>query len=167
MKNKKFGLLITVFAILTILSSCSTTRYYIVRHAEKNNCDDCATCNLSNAGTLRAIALRDTMVKKSIDTIFTSQCLRTQLTAQPTATQLHKTLSKYTQLNSFIENLKAFDNKNLLIVSHSPEIPMIVSALCGQQVTVNEFNRMFIVTKTKFLGKTTTAFKETTYGQPN
>lgn len=167
MKNEKIGLLIVAFAILTILSSCSTTRYYIVRHAEKNNCDDCATCNLSTAGSMRAIALRDTMIKKSIDTIFTSQCLRTQLTAQPTADQLHKVLSIYIQLNSFIEKLKGFNNKNILIVSHSPEIPIIVNALCGKQVTVNEFNRMFIVTKTKFCSKTTIVFKETTYGAPN
>lgn len=155
-----------------ILVSACTTRYYLVRHAEKA-CDDCASCGLLNPqGTQRALTLRDSLLTKSIDTIFASECLRTQQTAQPLANQLNKSITTYqtTQLTSFIQTLKKFsDNRSILVVGHSNQIPVIIDSLTHQQIAPigsNDFDNLYIVTKKKGLS-TTYQLQIKTYGQPS
>lgn len=70
-------LLLLSFFILFFLSC--TTKYYLVRHAEKA-CEDYAACSLTDQLSNRAIALRDSLIHKGIYSIFTSESFRTQLT---------------------------------------------------------------------------------------
>lgn len=73
--------LLTVASVL--LTACSTTTVYIVRHAEKVNETD--TTDLSPAGHQRALALADTLARQGIDSIFTTPTRRTRQTAAPLA----------------------------------------------------------------------------------
>lgn len=159
-----------VILVISIQSSC-TTRYYFVRHAEKA-CDDCFNCALKiPEGENRALALRDSLINKGIDTIFASQCLRTQLTAKPLAESIHKSIQTYQtdQLNTFIHHLKKFnDSRDVLIVGHSTQIPVMIDSLTHRTVTIgdSDFNKLFIVTKRKFLN-TTIQLQISRYGNPN
>jgi phosphohistidine phosphatase SixA len=151
----------------TIFPSC-ITHYYISRHAEKQ-CEQCDPCGLTNVGMARANALRDTLIKKNIDTIFTSSCLRTRLTAKPLAKALHKTTTTYPDdINTFIENLKSFHtNVSILVVSHSPQIPIIVKALADKELSGenNEYGKLFHITKMTFM-QTHISFEITDFGNP-
>ena len=158
---------LVIIAFLLTLSPSSTT-YYLVRHAEKA-CDDCNTCGLSPDGISRAETLADYLSDKGIDTIFASQCLRARNTAQPLADRLQKTVSVYQtgQLNSFISKVKAFDHsRQILIVGHSNQIPVMIDSLAHQQVFIAEddFDNMYIVKKWSFFRKTV-SLKAFTYGE--
>jgi len=166
MKNFFFLLL----PVLLLLYSCSVTRYYLVRHAEKI-CEDCETCALViPEGQDRAKALRDYLTGKGIDTIFTSQCLRTKLTAKPLADALHKSAGIYqtSQLTSFINKLKGFNGKNILVVGHSDQIPVMIDSLAHRHVNIDQddFDNMFIVTKKKCL-TSSIQLQSLTYGEPS
>ncbi len=158
-----------ILSVLFLFLSSCVTKYYFVRHAEKA-CEDCSTCGLTPDGNLRAAALRDTLFTKGIDTIFASQCLRTQLTAKPLSLSLNKKISIYQtgQLNTFINNLRSFrSNKSILVVGHSNQIPEMVDSLAHQHVFIgiNDFDNMFVVTRT-ILFTTSFRVQSLTYGNP-
>ena len=140
--------------ILFGFNSC-TTRYYLVRHAEKE-CNNCETCGLTiPLGRDRAIALADSLTGKGIDNIFASQCLRTQRTAEPLADRINKapTIYQTTQLNSLISTLKGFnDERDILIVGHSDQIPVIIDSLAHRIISIAEddFANLYIITRKKF-----------------
>jgi broad specificity phosphatase PhoE len=136
--------------VIALFLSCAPpgTTYYFVRHAEKA-CEDCATCGLSAAGTARAQALASYLQNKEIDTIFASQCLRTRHTAQPAATQLQKNVTQYQtgQLTAFINNLKKIHGRNVLVVGHSNQIPVMIDSIANRNVFIdeNEYDNLYIV----------------------
>lgn len=158
---------ILLLSFLRFEPAPGTTTYYLVRHAEKA-CDDCATCGLSNEGTTRAQQLASYLSNKGIDTILASQCLRTRNTAQPLANALGKSVSIYqtTQLTSFINQLKAFnDHRQILIVGHSNQVPVMIDSLADQQVTISEtdYDNLFIIKKRAYFGGKV-SLKKLTYG---
>jgi broad specificity phosphatase PhoE len=77
---------VVLFIALCCLLPACTTKYYLVRHAEKQ--DDSSNALLSAAGLARANILRDSLLGKGIDRVFASTFQRTQQTAQPLATAL-------------------------------------------------------------------------------
>ena len=157
--------LIVIISFLFLTYSPSTTTYYLVRHAEKA-CEDCSACGLSPAGNVRATSLSHYLSDKGIDLIFASECLRTQNTAQPLADRLGTDVSVYntTQLNSFINTLKAQTNKDILIVGHSNQIPMMVKALSGKRVYISDsdFDNLYVIRKSSLLKSGT--LKKMTFG---
>jgi 2,3-bisphosphoglycerate-dependent phosphoglycerate mutase len=161
--------LVILFALIqfAILPSC-ITRYYITRHAERpEECFDCDKCELTPEGWARAYALKDTLIKKNIDTIFTSPCIRTKETAMPLAKALNKNTATYSNINTFIQDLKSFDsNTGILVVSHSDQIPQIVQALANQQLPDEALNygHLIHILKVRCI-RTHTIFKITTYGK--
>ncbi|MBK9335728.1 MAG: histidine phosphatase family protein [Lewinellaceae bacterium] len=161
MKN---NLLLPLLALL-LLASC-TTKYYLVRHAERlNNTGDSP---LSPAGHARAGILRDTLADKNISQIFASTFVRTQQTAQPLATakNLELTLYRPDTTAGFIARLKSVGSRNVLVVGHSNTIPQIVEALSGEAVSIPEddFDNLYIVTITRGWGQTKKTLVKTTYG---
>jgi broad specificity phosphatase PhoE len=65
-----------IFLLLFILSSCTTTKYYIVRHAEKEN--DTEDAGLTAQGRQRGADLEKTV--GTVDSVFTCTERRTVLT---------------------------------------------------------------------------------------
>ena len=158
---------LVIIALLIVFAPGNTT-YYLVRHAEKA-CDDCTVCGLSAEGIARAEVLSDYLSERGIDTILASQCLRTQHTARPLAERLQKTVGVYQtgQLTSMINTLKSFnDARQILIVGHSNQIPVIIDSLSHQQVTIAEddYDNLFIIKKRQFF-RTTVSLKKLTYGE--
>ena len=152
-------------AIAAVLPAC-TTRYYLVRHAEKQ--DNSPNALLSQAGHSRANVLRDSLADKGIDRIYASTVQRTQQTAQPLATALGFPLNLYRPDTTagFVAMLEKLGGMDVLVVGHSNNIPQIVEALSGEAVNIPEddFDNLFIVTVTKGWGQTRRTLVKTTYG---
>lgn len=150
---------------LLALFSC-TTRYYLVRHAEKLN--STSDSPLSQIGHARAAILRDTLAAKNISQIFASTYSRTQQTAQPTATanNLELTIYRPDTTAGLIQRLKSVGSRNVLVVGHSNTIPEIVYGLSGETVAIadDDYDNLFIVTIKRGWGQTTKTLVKTTYG---
>jgi phosphohistidine phosphatase SixA len=167
-KFKSMKQLIICLAGTLFLSSC-VTHYYVVRHADRLN--NTANSPLSEAGFARARALRDTLSTKSIDSIFASTFLRTQQTAEPTATALGKTVIIYSTdtTTGLINRLKKIVGKNVLVVGHSNTVPVIVQGLSDQAVAPiaeDDFDNLYIIKVRKWMG-IKKWLTQTTYGKPS
>jgi len=156
-----------LLALFTMLSSCTTT-FYLVRHAEKAN--RTSDTPLSAAGHARAEALRDTLVSKNIEQIFVTNYLRTQQTAAPLATHLSITPTETfaNQTSQLVQQLRAINGKNVLVVGHSNTIPVIIDSLMRSpqnvRITETDFDNLFKV-KIKKSDNTTRQFTRLTYGE--
>ena len=164
--------------VLIIGSSCSSVKYYIVRHAEKETTTTgtvMSTPNdppLSAAGRVRAIELRETLKNKGIQYIFSTKTIRTISTAEPlndlqgnTQIELYNTKDS---LDFLIDKLKSIRKGNSLIVGHSNTVDDIVNRLCGQvkiaaDLNDGEYDNLFVI---KIKGKKI-IFDKRKYGYPS
>ena len=126
-----FKSLLVLFS--TLLFSCSNT-YYIVRHAEKEAVNEMTTdVLLSEEGRERAETLRDSLLKKEIKRIFSTNTLRTISTARPLSEALNVEIEMYdAQDNSFVNQLKQIKRGNILVVGHSNTVDNLVNGLTGE-----------------------------------
>lgn len=160
--------------ILSVLFLCSCgNTYYIVRHAEKAPVEAGASQMqasdppLSEAGTVRAIALREELKNENIQYIFSTNYKRTLSTPQPLyelggATSIEQYSSKKDSMDAFIEKLKTIRKGNVLVVGHSNTIDDIANKLCGSTVVSgdlkdSQYDNLFVVkrkgTSYKFTNK--------------
>jgi broad specificity phosphatase PhoE len=163
---------------LLFLASCSSQRYYIVRHAEKEVLTkdsamfSAANPPLSNAGQVRAFVLRDELKKKHIGTIYSTNYHRTMNTARPLSQAIGVPIYPYSaskdSLEPFITRLNAIHRKSVLIVGHSNTIDDLVNRLTGERSIPGDLNEsiydnMYILTrkKDKYL------FAQKKYGYPS
>lgn len=163
--KKIFSLVATVL----MLSSCTTTYYYVVRHAERLN--NSANTPLSAAGLSRAQVLSDSLSSKNISLIFASIFLRTQQTAQPTATAKGLPLILYNADTTagLITRLKKIKGKSVLVTGHSDNVPAIVLGLSNQSVSPipsNDFDNFYIIRVRNYSG-TRRILWHRTYGNPS
>lgn len=139
--------LLSFLLLIGCLSSGCTSTYYFVRHAEK--LDNSADPPLSAAGQTRAQILRDTLMNKSIDSIFATPYKRTRQTALPLATALGKPVTIYSPdtTEAFVTSISKIRGKDLLIVGHSNTVPAMILQMTGQQVHIDddEYDKLFIV----------------------
>jgi broad specificity phosphatase PhoE len=168
---------IILYLLLIFFSSCSSVKYYIVRHAEKETVSAGTTMNtpndppLSAAGRVRAIELKDALRDKGITHIFSTNTIRTISTAQPldelkgaTKIEIYNTKDS---LDQFIQKLKGIKKGNSLVVGHSNTVDDIVNKLCGEtkipgDLPDSEYDNLYIVTKKGNRMK----FENKTYGTP-
>ncbi|HET9745043.1 MAG TPA: histidine phosphatase family protein [Chitinophagaceae bacterium] len=162
---------------LIIFSSCSSVKYYIVRHAEKETASAGTVMNtpddppLSAAGRVRAIGLREALKNKGIQYIFSTNTLRTISTAQPLeelqgGTRI-ETYNTRDSLDHFIDRIRLIQKGNVLIVGHSNTVDDIVNKLVGETKVPNdlpdsEYDNLYIVTKKGNRYR----FENKTYGNP-
>jgi len=160
-------------ALVIMSSSCTTTyttTYYIIRHAEK--ADSTRDTSLSAEGRARAEALRDTLISKNITKIFVTNYQRTQQTAEPLAIELGIAPTEIfaNQTPKLIQQLKAINGENVLIVGHSNTVPIIIDELMEnpQNVTITEkdFDDLYKVKVTKNGDEAVREFIQLTYGTP-
>lgn len=141
--------------IITLLWSCSSTNYYVVRHAER--VDSSKDSPLSSAGLQRAQDLKDTLASTKMDLIYASTYIRTQQTAQPTATAkgLSLIIYKPDTTAGLVTHLKRIKGKNVLVTGHSDTVPDIVFGLSNQNVApINDkdFDNLYIINVRHFFG---------------
>ncbi|WP_348692635.1 histidine phosphatase family protein [Duganella fentianensis] len=153
----KLKLLLAMVAMLTapLAGWCQPTQVFIVRHAEKaaEPKDDPA---ISAVGVARAETLAQVLAATNIRTILTTQYLRTQQTAAPTAKQFGLTPKVLTiqrgQAQAHIAEVVAEVRKStgpVLVVGHSNTVAGIVAGLSSSKpVTLCEtsFANLFVVT---------------------
>lgn len=154
--------LIYFFLFLAIFTSCSSVKYYVVRHAEKEVPSAGTVMNtpndppLSATGKVRAIELREALKENNIRYIYSTNTIRTVSTAQPLNELKGETkIELYNSTDSlffFIQKLKAIKGGNALIVGHSNTVDDIVNKLCGEikipkDLADSEYDNLFIVKK--------------------
>jgi broad specificity phosphatase PhoE len=161
--------------VVLIASSCSRT-VYVVRHAEKETANGNASMmsnnpQLSEAGKVRAIVLRDELKSKRVAFIFSTNTIRTITTAKPLSDQTGIPVQLYNTTDSLdylIRSVKAMKKGNVLIVGHSNTVDDVVNKLCGEiKITGDladiEYDNLFIV---KLKGKKA-KFVKKKYGYPS
>ena len=124
---------------------------FVVRHADRYGTEP--DPDITPEGQRQAAALARLLVEAKITHIYTTELVRTQQTAAPTAKQFGVTpvtvsSEKPDELIQKIQStLKA--GEATLVVGHRASVPKIVKALTGQTVTpleVGEFDRLEVVT---------------------
>ncbi len=166
----RFRYLSNLLLITTLLTSCSTTTVYIVRHAEK--VDETDSTDLSPVGRQRAIALADMLANKGIDSIFTTPFRRTRQTAEPLAQRLSLPIVAYAAKPNdvLVNRINHIRNQTVLVVGHSNTILEIAGGL-GAKPTLSKIesgdfdNLLRVKIKRGLLGKSV-SLSQTTYGQP-
>jgi broad specificity phosphatase PhoE len=159
MKTICFALLL--LATVTSCRVAQTTRIFIVRHADRQVTDD-----LNPEGIIRADELKRVLGNAGIDSIFSTDFVRTTKTVQPIAGQLHLPIIKYSTntelLNRILKNSKG---KTLLVAGHSNTVPELVQQ-CGctppfPVIPDTQFDNLFLVIlqKEKINNQTTTSCK--------
>lgn len=149
MKNLLFVLLLSVITI-----GCQTN-YYVVRHAEKA-AEPRQDPPLTNEGQQRAERLKGLLNNKGIKQVYSSNYVRTQETARPTAEMLGLSIESYNpgKQGVFIEQLKS-SKKNTLIVGHSNTIRYVINGLTEeetlkQDLMDDEYSNLFIIKRKRF-----------------
>ena len=147
-----------LFMALISLMSCTTTKFYVVRHAEKETNTMSGDVPLSETGRQRAEALKELLRDKKIGTVYSTNYIRTRSTAQPLADAVGVTVQVYDPRDStFINRIINTGNKdsegNMLIVGHSNTIDDIVNKLMNATMVPgdlpeSQYGDLFIV-KTK------------------
>ena len=121
--------------------NAQTTKYIIVRHAEK----DTTLANaklmasdppLNSIGETRALSLADKLKDHKINQIYSSNYKRTKATASPIAKAQNLNVAIYDprNLDAFATQLLSSENtgKTILIVGHSNSSPKLVNLLIKQ-----------------------------------
>jgi broad specificity phosphatase PhoE len=169
--------LLPVLVLLAV--SCTSQRYYVIRHAEKAIVTKdslgftASNPPLSDPGQVRAFVVRDELKNKHISTIFSTNYHRTIATAKPLATaRSNMSIQNYSpskdSLNAFIERLKAIKKGSVLVVGHSNTVDDIVNSLTGEKnipgdLKDSEYDNMYIIRRKKDKME----FTQRKYGYPS
>jgi phosphohistidine phosphatase SixA len=161
---------ITCFLIVSMLASCSETKIYLVRHAEKGTTPSLQDPDLTDSGRQRAVDLANLLKRKSIQTIYSTHFRRTIQTATPLKDSLNQTIHFYATdtLGKFIVKTVGI-RSNALVVSHSNKIlPMLDTLHLHHTISLipeNDFDNLFIITvKRRWFSRVRLSLFETTYG---
>ena len=133
-------------AATLVFSSCTTTKIYLVRHAEKF--DMSVDPPLSESGKKRALELRDKLNGKKIDVIYATSYQRTKLTAKPLAEAKGIPITEYESGPLFCKQLQGLNGKTVLVVGHSNRLPQIIECLTGDKLDIAEetYDNFFEIT---------------------
>eukprot|EP01047_Picozoa_sp_COSAG01_P015933 COSAG01_NODE_804_length_13444_cov_6.162683_8_plen_237_part_00 len=139
---------------------------FLVRHAEK--VDNSQNPPLSAAGKVRAKTLASVLQDAKIQTIHSTDYLRTKKTAAPIADKLGLKTQLYDadELPDFVQNLKGQGGRHL-VVGHSNTTPKLVELLGGDPGTIindKEYDRLYILNLRKS-GETNTILIR--FGKPS
>ena len=132
------------------LLSCGNT-IYVVRHAEKETTTEMSTdVLLSDAGKVRAQALKDALHNQNIQRIFSTNTLRTLATATPLSEAAAVSIELYEPGDkSFAARLKRIKRGNVLVVGHSNTVDDVVNGLLGQteltDLRDDAYDNLFVV----------------------
>jgi broad specificity phosphatase PhoE len=148
---RSVGIFTTVLIVITVvyLYFCCgrQTTILLVRHADREGSADA----LSTAGTARAQELAHVLEKSGISAIYTSEAMRTQQTAAPTATLLGITPVAVTSSDvaGLVSTIRSSNfGQTVLVVGHSNTVPQIIAEFGGPVVTIgdNEYDNLYFLT---------------------
>jgi len=113
----------------------SVSTYYLIRHAEKDR-TNASNHNpeLTAEGKARAKRWATVFKDLELDAVYSTNYLRTEQTAEPTAKLKDLSIQNYDPHQLDIENfLQQTQGKNVLIVGHSNTTPSLANALLGEK----------------------------------
>jgi phosphohistidine phosphatase SixA len=148
--------LIVRLCVPVILAACLTAwageaarTIFIVRHAERAG-DKSVTTIISDAGKCRAEMLARILADAGVKSIYVTQFVRTQQTAEPLAKKLGLRPEVIANINDLAPRLQALaQGSTVLVISHESQIPELIKRLGGGTVppfTEEEFDRLYVVT---------------------
>jgi 2,3-bisphosphoglycerate-dependent phosphoglycerate mutase len=133
----------SLFIAILFLVSCSTTKFYVIRHAERapsNTMSMSSDVPLSDAGQQRAEDLKTLLSKEKINHIFSTNYIRTKSTAQPLSDLIGIPIEIYDPRDTiFPSKIKAMKG-NILIVGHSNTVDDLVNGISGKRVVAGDLN---------------------------
>jgi len=152
---KNYFLIIRGFLLIGCIFLCGCSyKVYVVRHAEKS-ASPASNPVLTDAGSARAIKLKEVLQDKKITRIYSTNTTRTLKTAEPLADYLKIKTEIYKPVpdSNFISILRS-NRSNQLVVGHSNTIDDIVNMLCGKKVIpadVSEavYDNLFVIKLSK------------------
>ena len=166
----QFRFITTGLAIIGLLTACSTTTVYVVRHAEK--VDETDSTDLSPAGRQRARALADTLAGRGIDSIFTTPYRRTRQTAEPLGQRIGVRPVAYAAAPTgvIVNRVRRIRGKTVLVVGHSNTILEIAKGLSTRPtlstIASGDFDNLLRVRIRRGPFGRSVNLTETTYGVP-
>lgn len=144
MNTKKFFILFLLFLGLVgckedqknteEYGDAGISTYYLIRHAEKDRSDpENPDPELDQKGLGRAMHWAEILNEVPIDAIYSTDFMRTSMTASPTSVKQNVDVTYYDPATVDIEQFK-FDNlnKNVLVVGHSNTTPDFTNQLIGE-----------------------------------
>jgi 2,3-bisphosphoglycerate-dependent phosphoglycerate mutase len=145
--SRFYTLLLVIF-----ITSCKTTTYFIVRHAEKETNTMSSDVPLSEAGKKRAEALKEMLKNEHISHIYSTNFIRTKSTAQPLADEEHLAIETYNPGDTAFITRLMNGKGNVLIIGHSNTVDDITNILMHQMVIPgdlpdSQYGDLFIVKK--------------------
>ncbi len=135
-----------------IKTKALVTTIYIVRHAEKDSTSNPADPTLSAVGQVRALALRQTLLRRQPAALFTTDTKRTRATLAPLAEALKLEPQVYDprrgrDLADIIT--KNYAGKTVVIVGHSNTVLSLIDDFGAtppiEEIAENEFEYLFTV----------------------
>lgn len=151
-----------------VLSSCSTTDIYLVRHAEK--VDESRDPPLTAEGQQRAKDLRAALIDKGISAIYCSDYQRTRQTGQPLASilRIDMILYKPDTVLQLVPILNSLRGKKVLVVGHSNTTPALIKALSGVEIAIDhaDYDNLFLVQIIRNPFGSQTRFTRSNFGVP-
>ena len=158
---------VVCFFCLFLFFGCTTSNYYLVRHAEKM--DDSKDPDLSHVGVKRSEKLRDILLQNEIDLLYATPYKRTQQTVKPLGLALNKYVKTYDARTpfEFVEEMKKLNGQNVVIAGHSNTVPKMVLYFTGDTVQIghDDYYHLFLVKKRKSIFKEKYKLIEKSYGE--
>lgn len=128
------------------------TTVYLVRHAEKDTTGHPADPPLSGVGQVRALALRQTLLRRQPVALFTTDTKRTRATIAPLAEALKlepQTYDPHRGRDLTDRITKDYAGKTVLIVGHSNNVLSLIddfgATLPVEEIKDNEYDYLFTV----------------------
>jgi 2,3-bisphosphoglycerate-dependent phosphoglycerate mutase len=144
-KTLLFSLLIFLLGFTGNTSAQTTTRIFVVRHADRQVSDD-----LNALGLVRANELKRVLQNTGIDSVFSTNFIRTRKTVQPLADAIGLPILLYDSNPPLLQRIcKYSKGKTLLVAGHSNTVgPLIKSCGCQPKfinIPDNQFDNLFLI----------------------
>lgn len=148
MKNVCLLLTLLLSLALTARAQAPITKIFIVRHADRNGGAD----ELTAAGIARANELKRVLANSKIDSVYSTDFVRTKTTGQPLATHIGRPIRLYSDIPTLINRITVTKGKRFLVVGHSDTVDDLIKQ-CGctppasitPQMPSTQFDNMFLV----------------------
>ena len=149
---KKILLTVFVFVLFSACTADKGTRYYLIRHAEKDRTNTTnKNPNLNSEGLLRAEKWAKYFEKIELDAVYSTDYNRTQQTAAPSAKSKGLIVQSYNPSKMYDSIFKKnTKGKTVLVVGHSNTTPVFANTILGQKkyknMADNDNASLYIVT---------------------
>ena len=145
---------IFISLVLFVLAGCSavgqsTTRIFVVRHADRESGDD-----LNQAGMVRSNELKRVLFNTGIDSIFSTNFVRTTKTVRPLADAMGLPVLLYDSNPPLLQRIRSSSSgKTLLVAGHSNTVAQLIQS-CGcrppfMNIPDNQFDNLFLIILTR------------------